>query len=338
MTTGNGVPAQAPLYVRVLRLRQLRVGGFLSFLLFECMIAIGVLLALAELVSWWAIPILPAAVAVMVKINDVVAGPRNRRRELESARVVADEKQPATAGKLPAVAGKQAAFASKGAGAGGAPERGRAAGGRGAAGSPGQGRSTQQPGSRERVESGEDGSKGGDAVQRRPIGVIRIAVPPRDGGVGRTTTAGAQRGATAAAQRGAATTGAPQGTASVGGPRATAGTGPGGDAGTGDHRAATTAGQQRGPAPAAAQDEAHNGTSAPARGAPEHGGRSGGNGARTHNGAESGGRHARVQRTGGGGRYTDDGYVSNGRHSDSMHRGDEEITRQRGTLNQGRFA
>jgi hypothetical protein len=68
-------------------------------------------------------------------------------------------------------------------------------------------------------------------------------------------------------------------------------------------------------------------------------GRAAGSGARTPNGGamgETSGRHARVQRA--GGRYADDGYVSNGRHADSARRGDEEVTRQRGTLNQGRFA
>src|SRR5438876_3468901 len=44
------------------------------------MIAIGVLLALAELVTWWAVLVLPVAVAVMVKINDVaMSGSRARR-------------------------------------------------------------------------------------------------------------------------------------------------------------------------------------------------------------------------------------------------------------------
>ena len=44
MTSRSKVPSRAPLYVRALRLRQLHVGGLASFLLFECMIAIGVLL------------------------------------------------------------------------------------------------------------------------------------------------------------------------------------------------------------------------------------------------------------------------------------------------------
>src|SRR3954470_3412050 len=82
MTTNNGFAQQAPLYVRALRLRHLHVGGFVSFLLFECMIAAGVLLALAELVSWWAVPVLPTVVAIMVKVNDMVIGGSRRARAL----------------------------------------------------------------------------------------------------------------------------------------------------------------------------------------------------------------------------------------------------------------
>jgi len=64
----------APLYARALRLRQLRPTGLVCFLLFEGVIGLSILLALAEFVSWWGILALPAAVAVMVKINDVVLG------------------------------------------------------------------------------------------------------------------------------------------------------------------------------------------------------------------------------------------------------------------------
>ncbi|MET7836039.1 hypothetical protein ABZS44_24825 [Micromonospora sediminicola] len=62
-----------PLYARVLGLRFVNPGGVLCFLFFEGAAALAVLLALAELVSWWAVLILPTAVAVMVKLNDVVA-------------------------------------------------------------------------------------------------------------------------------------------------------------------------------------------------------------------------------------------------------------------------
>ncbi len=63
-----------PLYVRVLRLRNVSPGGLLCFAYFEGMIGLGALLALAELVSWWAVPILPLGVAAMVKVNDLVVG------------------------------------------------------------------------------------------------------------------------------------------------------------------------------------------------------------------------------------------------------------------------
>jgi hypothetical protein len=65
---------QPPLYARILRLRHLTPSGFLCFIFLEGTVALGVLLALAELVSWWGVLVLPATVAVMVKLNDVVAG------------------------------------------------------------------------------------------------------------------------------------------------------------------------------------------------------------------------------------------------------------------------
>jgi hypothetical protein len=63
-----------PLYARVLGLRHLHPSGLMCFLFMEGAAAFGVLLALTELVSWWAIVILPVSIAVMVKINDLVAG------------------------------------------------------------------------------------------------------------------------------------------------------------------------------------------------------------------------------------------------------------------------
>jgi hypothetical protein len=63
-----------PLYARVLRLRHVAPSGFLCFIFLEGALALGVLLALAELVNWWGVLVLPATVAVMVKLNDVVAG------------------------------------------------------------------------------------------------------------------------------------------------------------------------------------------------------------------------------------------------------------------------
>ncbi|MEW2473722.1 hypothetical protein AB0875_08005 [Micromonospora gifhornensis] len=62
-----------PFYARALRLRFVNPGGVLCFLFFEGAIALATLLVLAELVKWWAIVVLPTAVAVMVKLNDLVA-------------------------------------------------------------------------------------------------------------------------------------------------------------------------------------------------------------------------------------------------------------------------
>ena len=71
-------PTRRPLYTRALGLRYVRPSALLSFLLFECMIALAALLALAELVSWWAVVVLPVSVAAMVKVNDVVTGAMRR--------------------------------------------------------------------------------------------------------------------------------------------------------------------------------------------------------------------------------------------------------------------
>ncbi len=62
-----------PLYARVLRLQHLDPGGMLCFCFLEGTLALGLLLALAELVSWWGVLLLPLSVAVMVKVNDLVA-------------------------------------------------------------------------------------------------------------------------------------------------------------------------------------------------------------------------------------------------------------------------
>jgi hypothetical protein len=63
-----------PLYFRLLRINHLRPRGPVTFALFEGSIGIAVLLALAEIVSWWGVFAIPASVALMVKLNDIVAG------------------------------------------------------------------------------------------------------------------------------------------------------------------------------------------------------------------------------------------------------------------------
>ena len=62
----------------MLGLRHLAPNGFLCFVFLEGAVALGILLALAELVSWWGVLVLPITVAVMVKLNDIVAGALSR--------------------------------------------------------------------------------------------------------------------------------------------------------------------------------------------------------------------------------------------------------------------
>jgi hypothetical protein len=62
-----------PLYFRLLGVRHLRAGPVVAFVLFEGSLAVGVLLAFADIVNWWAVLAIPVAVAIMVKIHDRVA-------------------------------------------------------------------------------------------------------------------------------------------------------------------------------------------------------------------------------------------------------------------------
>lgn len=73
-----------PLYGRMLRLRHIAPSGLLCFVFLEGSIALGLLLALAELVSWWGVLVLPAMVALMVKLNDVIAGSLTRSASASS--------------------------------------------------------------------------------------------------------------------------------------------------------------------------------------------------------------------------------------------------------------
>jgi hypothetical protein len=82
-------PANQPLYARILRLRHLAPSGLLCFVFLEGAVVLGILLALAELVSWWGVIVLPVTVALMVKFNDLVAGaivPRVVATETTAAR------------------------------------------------------------------------------------------------------------------------------------------------------------------------------------------------------------------------------------------------------------
>ncbi|MDG4764828.1 hypothetical protein O7632_12065 [Solwaraspora sp. WMMD406] len=71
-----------PLYARVLRLRHVHPSGLSCLMFFEGGFVFGGLLALAELIPWWGLFVLPVAIAGMVKINDVVAGAVSRSAAL----------------------------------------------------------------------------------------------------------------------------------------------------------------------------------------------------------------------------------------------------------------
>ncbi|HKD97545.1 MAG TPA: hypothetical protein VKB69_08060, partial [Micromonosporaceae bacterium] len=81
---------EQPFYARMLRLRHIHPGGLLCFLFLEATTTLAVLLALAELVPWIAIPVLPLTVAALVKVNDVIVGasPRNQPRRPFTVRPV----------------------------------------------------------------------------------------------------------------------------------------------------------------------------------------------------------------------------------------------------------
>ena len=65
---------ERPLYAKALRLRHVEPGKVACAVFFEGSIVLAMLLAFADFVSWWGVLATPAAVAAMVKLNDVVAG------------------------------------------------------------------------------------------------------------------------------------------------------------------------------------------------------------------------------------------------------------------------
>jgi len=70
-----------PLYPRLLRLQHVHPNAWQRAVLLEGALAVGVLLALAELASAWTVVALPLAVAGVVKAHDLLQGllePRHR--------------------------------------------------------------------------------------------------------------------------------------------------------------------------------------------------------------------------------------------------------------------
>ena len=66
-------PASGSFYQSLLRLHRFRPTGLQRILFLEGSVVVGTVLALADVASAWIIPVLPAAVAVVVKFEDVVA-------------------------------------------------------------------------------------------------------------------------------------------------------------------------------------------------------------------------------------------------------------------------
>ena len=70
----EGTSQRRPFYPRLLRLRHLHLRAWQRAVLGEGVLALAVLLVLADLASAWALLVLPVLVAVLVKAHDVVAG------------------------------------------------------------------------------------------------------------------------------------------------------------------------------------------------------------------------------------------------------------------------
>jgi len=77
----KGRVARRSFYVSLLRLKRIRPTGAQRLLLIEGSVTLGVIAALADIVSAWIILILPVAVAAAVKFEDMVATALAKGRE-----------------------------------------------------------------------------------------------------------------------------------------------------------------------------------------------------------------------------------------------------------------
>lgn len=67
-------PAKAPLYWRLLRLHYVRPNGWQRAILVEGVLALSLVLVLADVASAWTLLVLPLASALVVKAHDVLVG------------------------------------------------------------------------------------------------------------------------------------------------------------------------------------------------------------------------------------------------------------------------
>lgn len=87
-STPGSAPTKTPFYPQLLRLKNIHPNAWQRAFLGEGMALMGVLLAMADLASAWAIVALPVAVAVIVKGHDLLAGalaPREGAQETTKA-------------------------------------------------------------------------------------------------------------------------------------------------------------------------------------------------------------------------------------------------------------
>ena len=67
-------PVRGPMYWRLLRLRYVKPNGWQRAIFVEGVLALSLVLVLADVASAWTLLVLPLASALMVKAHDVVAG------------------------------------------------------------------------------------------------------------------------------------------------------------------------------------------------------------------------------------------------------------------------
>jgi hypothetical protein len=80
----GAMPAVPPMYWRVLRLSAVRPNGWQRALLVEGVLAVSVVLALADVASAWTIVILPVVSMAVVKAHDYVAQLLHPRRSYDA--------------------------------------------------------------------------------------------------------------------------------------------------------------------------------------------------------------------------------------------------------------
>ena len=67
-------PVKGPMYWRLLRLRNVKPNGWQRAVFVEGVLALSLVLVLADVASAWTLLVLPLASALTVKAHDVIAG------------------------------------------------------------------------------------------------------------------------------------------------------------------------------------------------------------------------------------------------------------------------